>query len=189
MTAGSPQRTAVLTCVRNEGMWLLEWVAYHRAIGFDEIFIASNDCTDGSDAMLDRLEQMGLIHHIRTQARPGISPQEAGCAQALAHPAMVAVDWVLHIDVDEFLMVHIGAGGIQDLLAEVGEADVIALTWRMFGSGGRRLWPGGSVLQSCTRSEAGCAGAARCRNAPSAPRCSGGSIPTCRRTRAAPMWC
>lgn len=144
---------AALTCARNEGLWLLEWVAYHRAIGFEKIFVASNDCTDGSDAMLDRLAELGHIIHIRNTGIPGVSPQEAGCRLALAHPEMADVEWLLHIDTDEFLHVSTGAGRIGDLLAAVGPADVITVSWRMFGSNGRRIWPGGLVLETCTLTE------------------------------------
>lgn len=150
----APQpRTAVLTCIRNEGMWLLEWVAYHRAIGFDAIFVASNDCTDGSDAMLDRLAERGEVIHLRNPVPPGVAPQVAGCALALAHPAMAAVDWALHIDVDEFLNVTAGSGRVADLLSAVGPADCIAVSWQMYGSSGLRHWPGGMVLDRFRRAE------------------------------------
>jgi len=146
-------RRAIVVCVRNEGLWLLEWIAYHRAIGFDRLFVASNDCTDGSDLMLDRLHDLGEVIHLRNSVPPGVSPQEAGCALALAHPAMADVEWLLHIDIDEFLHVSAGAGRIDDLLAAAGPCDCIAISWRMFGSAGRRIWDGGSVLETNTRSE------------------------------------
>src|SRR5699024_4672828 len=52
----APPRAAsghVLMCsMRDEGPFALEFVAHHRAIGFDRIFIASNDCRDGTDLLL-----------------------------------------------------------------------------------------------------------------------------------------
>lgn len=153
----APQRTkrAVLAAARNEGMWLLEWVAYHRAIGFDLVFVATNDCTDGSDKMMARLAELGAIIHIPHQPPAGMSPQVAGCDLALAHPAMAEVEWLLHIDVDEFLNITCGAGRIDDLItaAQADTADCIALTWKMFGSDGQRLWAGGSVLETFSKTE------------------------------------
>lgn len=122
--------TAVISCQRNEALWLCEWVAYHRAIGFDRIFVVSNDCTDGSDLILDRLEALGEVIHLRQSPPPGTAPQPAGCALALAHPAMAEVEWALHSDSDEFLNVTCGAGQVGDLLAAVGEADCIAIGCR-----------------------------------------------------------
>ena len=49
--------TAVLT-VRNEAAFLIEWVAHHLGIGFTDLVVLSNDCDDGTDAMLDRLAEV-----------------------------------------------------------------------------------------------------------------------------------
>lgn len=131
--------TAVISCQRNEALWLCEWVAFHRSIGFDKIFVASNDCTDGSDLILDRLEALGEVIHIRHSPPEGIAPQVAGCGLLLDHPAMEDVEWALHIDTDEFLNVTCGLGKIHDLLAAVSDADCIAIAWRMFGTKGQRV--------------------------------------------------
>ena len=55
--------TAVL-CVRNEGAFLLEWLAHHRAAGVTDFLVFSNDCDDGTDAMLDRLAGLGWLTHL-----------------------------------------------------------------------------------------------------------------------------
>ena len=47
-----PQFLAIL-CVRNEAAFLLDWLAHHRATGFTDFLVFSNDCTDGTDLMLD----------------------------------------------------------------------------------------------------------------------------------------
>ena len=67
--------TAVLT-VRNEGAFLLEWVAHHLGIGFTDLVILSNDCDDGTDRMLDRLAEIAPVHHLRNEA-----PHEDGGVQ------------------------------------------------------------------------------------------------------------
>ena len=42
----------------------------------------------------------------------------------------------MHLDIDEFLNIHVGEGQITDLIAVLPDADAIALTWRMFGNNG-----------------------------------------------------
>ncbi|MGL4310820.1 MAG: glycosyltransferase family 2 protein [Paracoccaceae bacterium] len=144
---------AVATCMRNEGLILLEWVAHHRSIGFDRVFVASNNCNDLTEAMLDRLEAMGEVIHIRNQPGPGEAPQVSGMRGILAHPAMADVEWLLHIDADEFLNVSTGAGKVDDMLSAVGPCDAIALAWRMFGSAGETEWRSGSILARHTRTQ------------------------------------
>ncbi len=46
--------------MRNEGPYILEWLAHHRAIGVRDALIYSNDCDDGSDALLDLLAGAGM---------------------------------------------------------------------------------------------------------------------------------
>ena len=50
----------IVSTMKNEAPYILEWVAYHKAIGFDAFLIYTNDCTAGTDFMLDRLEELGV---------------------------------------------------------------------------------------------------------------------------------
>lgn len=63
--------------MRNEGQFILEWVAYFRTLGFDEILVMTNDCDDGSDKMLDRLEKMGELMHIDNTELDDLPPPRA----------------------------------------------------------------------------------------------------------------
>ena len=152
-----PSDLAVIACQRNEAMWLLEWVAFQHAVGFNQVFVISNDCTDNSDRMLDRLASMGEVVHLRQQTTPGAAPQVTGCALALDHPRMAEVAWAFHCDIDEYLNVTCGEGKVADLIETVlraGPTDCIAVNWRMFGSAGRRSWHGAPVLTTFTLTEA-----------------------------------
>jgi len=126
---------AVLT-VRNEGAFLLEWLAHHRSVGFTDFLVFSNDCDDGTDAMLDRLAALGLLTHIPNPGPHPQGPQWAALKQASAHPMFAAADWAMVLDIDEFVNIHVGAHRIPDLLAALPDATAIPLTWRMFGNAG-----------------------------------------------------
>lgn len=125
------------TCQRNEGPFLLEWIAYHRLIGVSDFIVFSNDCEDGSDAMLARLQDHGVLRHIPQEVEKGKSVQWQAL-QRLAKERMTAgADWVLFSDMDEFPMVHAGAQRLPDAIAAMPEGtDAIALPWRLFGAAG-----------------------------------------------------
>jgi hypothetical protein len=129
-------RATLVTTLKNEASFLLEWVAHHRAIGFTDLVIFTNDCEDGTDLMADRLQSIGLACHIANPGPWAEGPQWAALKQAERHGAVRDADWVLVADVDEFVNIHAGAGLLTDLLAEVPQADAIAITWRMFGNAG-----------------------------------------------------
>lgn len=141
---------AVVCCMRNEAVFLPEWVAYHLSIGFDRIFLVTNGCQDGTDLIADRLAQTEPLIHIRNPVQPGEPPQAIGLPFALHHPVMADVEWLLHIDADEFLNVTAGAGRVDDLIAVAGNCDCIAVAWRYIASGGRAEWTGGSLIAEQT---------------------------------------
>ncbi len=149
----TPPRTkrAIIVCMRNEGVFVPEWVAYHRAIGFDRIFMVTNNCQDGTDLIADRLAELEPLIHIRNEVPPGMPPQTAGLRHVQDHPAMADVEWALHVDADEFLNVSIGSGMVDDLIAVAGHSDCIALAWRYMASGGRKIWDGGSLIAEQTQ--------------------------------------
>ena len=126
---------AILT-VRNEGAFLMEWLAHHRAVGFTDFLVFSNDCTDGTDIMLDRLAGLDALTHIRNPPPHPQGPQWAALKTASSHPLFAAADWAMVLDIDEFLNIHAGAHKIPDLLAALPHATAITLTWRMFGNAG-----------------------------------------------------
>ncbi len=126
---------AVLT-VRNEAAFLLEWLAHHRIAGISDFLVFSNDCADGTDLMLDRLAAMGVLTHVPNPGPHPKGPQWQALALADRHPLKTAADWVLVIDIDEFVNVQAGDGTIPALLAALPDATAIPLTWRMFGNAG-----------------------------------------------------
>ena len=142
--------TAVL-CVKNEGAFLLEWLAHHRACGITDFLVFSNDCDDGTDAMLDRLEELGWLTHLRNPGPHPEGPQWAALKRADRHPLVTGADWVLPLDIDEFVNVHVGDRTIPALLAALPGATAITLTWRVFGNAGVVGYVDTPVTESFTR--------------------------------------
>jgi Glycosyl transferase family 2 len=127
---------AILT-VKNEAAFLLDWLAYHRTLGFTDILVLSNDCTDGTDQMLDRAQAMGLLTHLRNDGPHDDSPQWSALKRADKHPALAAADWALFFDIDEYVNIHVGARRLPDLIAALpADTTALTLTWRLFGNAG-----------------------------------------------------
>ncbi|MEM9010597.1 MAG: glycosyltransferase family 2 protein [Pseudomonadota bacterium] len=141
---------AVLT-VRNEAAFLLEWLAHHRVVGFSDVLVFSNDCADGTDALLDRLMARGLLTHVRNAATDDGGVQWSALKQADKHPLTRAADWILPFDIDEFVNIHAGDGRLADLFAALPEATAITLTWRLFGNGGIVRYADAPVTEQFTR--------------------------------------
>lgn len=128
--------------MRNEAAFLLEWVAYHRVIGFSQIVVCANPSTDGTDKLLAALAEAGAITYLPTEPGLDQSPLEAAAATFEAKVGYrdgVCYGW---LDADEFLNVHCGEGKVPDLITALGAAQGIMLNWRLFGTNGHQHFPG-----------------------------------------------
>jgi hypothetical protein len=135
--------------MKDEGPFVIEWVAHHLAIGFTDLVVYTNDCSDGTDDMLVRLEELGLCHHRRNVIPQGIRPQPSALNYAQDEPVVGQSDWVMVFDADEFLSIKYGDGTLDDLIAaaKAQNATGIVVTWRIFGSGGVVDWSRAPVTE------------------------------------------
>jgi Glycosyl transferase family 2 len=119
---------------KNEGKYIVEWLAYHFAIGVDRFIVFSNDSEDDQLPLLRKLSSKEPRLTVIDWPSPlGDSPQRAAYRQALR---MISTEWVCFIDIDEFL-VPTRHSTITSYLEGV-PADVysIHVNWRNFGSSG-----------------------------------------------------
>lgn len=133
---GGNRRVLAVITLRNEGAFLLDWLAHHRRVGFTDFLVFSNDCQDGTDRMLDRLQAMGWLTHLPNPGPWKEGPQWAALKTASHHPLTRSADWVMPIDIDEFVTVHVDDGTLAALFDALPQATALPLTWRMFGNGG-----------------------------------------------------
>ncbi|MBB3996025.1 hypothetical protein GGR95_003691 [Sulfitobacter undariae] len=128
-------RTAIVTTMKNEGPFILEWIAYHQAIGVKDFLVYTNDCDDGTDTMFDLLQERGIVQHRQNPFKEmELKPQHAALQAAEGEAMMQNADWIICMDVDEFINIKVGDGHLRDLYNAVGDANMISCTWRLFGN-------------------------------------------------------
>jgi hypothetical protein len=86
--------------------------------------------------MLDRLQDLGWLRHVPNPGPYRGGPQWAALKQADRHPLVAGADWLITLDIDEFINVKVGDRTLSALVAALPEATAIPLTWRMFGNAG-----------------------------------------------------
>jgi hypothetical protein len=153
--AGAGHRTVIVTTMKNEAPFILEWLAYHRAIGVEGVLVYTNDCTDGTDAMLELLQDKGLVRHRDNPYRQtGLKPQHAALQAAEDEEIVRAADWGICMDVDEYLNIRLGDGRLPGLYAAMEAAlpgaNMISATWRLFGNGGVHAYADRFVTEQFT---------------------------------------
>ena len=118
---------------KDEGPYLIEWVAHHRLLGINRIVIYNNDSSDGSDRLLDGMATAGLIEHRIWPSVAGRSAQRSAYGDAAAR---CTTRWIMFLDLDEFFAPTDG-GSIDAFLGRFApDVSAIAMNWRVFGSAG-----------------------------------------------------
>lgn len=145
-------RYTVATKVKNEGAFLLEWVAWQKMLGFDDILVVHNDCDPVFKAMLACLETAGWItaqEHAPAKGRL-VGPSAQNCIKQ--HPLVKETDWLFICDVDEYLVIHDGAQTVPDFLKDrhLKEAGFV-VQWKTFGTSGRHTWKDRFLHRAFTR--------------------------------------
>ncbi len=123
-------RVFTATCMKDEGPFILEWLAWHKAIGVTDLVVFTNDCTDGTDALLDRLADLGHLTHLPNPALATGLTAFQPVALAYAHQLrqMREADVFISMDVDEFINIRVGDGTLKALFMATGAFDVISMS-------------------------------------------------------------
>lgn len=149
----------IAAIAKNEGPYLLEWIAYHRVVGADRIVIMDNDSTDGSQFLLRALDGIDAVTYIPWPTRTvykNFEKHRTGPQVPAYHFAwrleqhLGRTGWIGFIDLDEFV-VPTAAESIGEVLGQFPEASAVGVNWRIFGSGGLETQPAGLVMKNFTR--------------------------------------
>lgn len=146
-TAAKGPSLAIVTCIKNEGEDLVEWLCFHRRIGVSRFVIYDNLSTDATARILDNVpfKDEIVVHRIADE-----EAQKVAFLDALKR-YRDELDWVAFIDGDEFI-VPLTEGSLLDKLAELERlgVDGFGIHWRIFGSSGFEERPPGLLTKSFT---------------------------------------
>ncbi|MBT1445356.1 glycosyltransferase [Shewanella sp. JM162201] len=124
---------------KNEHPYIIEWLAFHRLMGFDRFYIADNESDDGSSELLSALHHAGLITCLRFPTPKDSAPQ-LPAYNRLLNTYGRELDWLAFIDADEFIVPEPG-WSVRDVLAPLSkdpQVGAIGMNWAVFGSSGQQ---------------------------------------------------
>lgn len=144
----------IITTMKNEAPYILEWVAHHLVLGFDHIVVFTNDCTDTTNEILMALQDRGHVtFQPNHRGHGGI--HRAALRRARRMEVVRNADWLYVTDADEFLNIHVGDHSVDALIAASGgeDVDVIMIPWRIFSYNRRSILRDAPVTRQFTDAE------------------------------------
>ncbi|MGQ4273181.1 glycosyltransferase family 92 protein [Terrihabitans sp. B22-R8] len=146
---------AIAVMVKNERVYIEEWIRFHQAVGIRHFYFYDDASTDGTFEIVAKTLPNQNFTVIPWHMRLADAPREVvlnAQALAFAHALLnfgAGYRWMAFIDVDEFLLPKTG-DNIEDALVGAQGFPIIALPWHMFGTSGHRTRPSGPVLRNYT---------------------------------------
>lgn len=126
---------------KDQARYLVEWIAYHCAIGFDRFVLYDNVSTDGGS---DAIRRSPLSERVAVIQWP---QDQLSAYRHFIDIFAPAYEWAAFIDVDEFIL-PLGGHSLQDVLRRCADASAVLVNGRVFGPSGHEEPPPGLVIES-----------------------------------------
>lgn len=142
----TPKKIAIASIQRNRNKYIIEWIAFHLAVGFNQFYIYCHKTDDGMTETLLRMSEKYPIEVFTMEMND--FPQLIAYQHAYANYGS-SVDWMAFIDGDEFLFTT-ESENISQALSLFDNAPISALGafWKCYGSNGHILDPEGLVIEN-----------------------------------------
>ncbi|WP_081368908.1 glycosyltransferase family 92 protein [Granulibacter bethesdensis] len=141
-------KSAVCLVVRDEAQDILEWVAFHSAVGFDTQIIFDNCSTDETPRLLQAISKIVDVRVIPWQNRGALYQENAYLTAASIFRK--EFEWMAFIDSDEFFIPELPVS-LEKYLQAFPNAGGIAVNWALYGSNNHQQSPDGFIIKNFTR--------------------------------------
>ncbi|MDO4171031.1 MAG: glycosyltransferase family 92 protein [Lachnospiraceae bacterium] len=139
---------SVVAIVKNEGLYIREWIEFHKIVGVTKFYIYDNESNDQLEKILASYIKSGEVVY---EYFPGKSKQLDAYNNAVKKYKN-NTKYMAFIDLDEYLMPsHYGEKlpeVIDSILSINKHAAGVGVTWRIFGSSGHINKPKGMVIEN-----------------------------------------
>lgn len=140
-----------MAIAKNEGDYIQEWCAFHKAVGVDVIYLYDNESFDDMKEKLKPFINSGFVkyHYAEGQGiqmvvyKKAFSKHRKECK------------YLTFIDCDEFLYTNDGGKNLKQSVKTFFKKNLntggIAVNWRIFGDNGHATKPEGLCMEAFTK--------------------------------------
>lgn len=121
---------------KNEGLYIVEWLAWYKLLGLEKVLIITNDNEDHSEELLYALQKAGHIEFIDVTNIPleNDSIGRRSTKALMEWPYLYDYEYIFNIDLDEFLYIQKGLD-IKNLEPYIFKFPCLFINWVKFTPG------------------------------------------------------
>jgi hypothetical protein len=150
--ASKPRRYLAIAAICKDGApYLAEWIAFHRLVGVEHVFLYDNGSTDDWMSAVAPFIEEGFVTPIQWatfDANTSFSTQNLQTAHAISNFGP-DFRWMVNLDIDEFLFPVVG-DDVRETLEAYEDLPSLAVPWIMYGFCGHNERPEGLVIENYT---------------------------------------
>lgn len=139
---------AIAAILKNEALYIDEWINYHLLLGIDKFYLYDNESSDEVKNILKPYIEKGIVDYTYL---PGRAKQLDAYIDAL-HKGRGKSKYIIFIDLDEFLVLSKPNAElfetIEFLFKKNQKTSAIAVNWYVYGSSGYINKPEGLVIEN-----------------------------------------
>lgn len=139
-------KLSICAIMKNEGLYLVEWLEFHKLVGVERFYLYDNDSTDNTKDILNSYIDSGEVIYCYWPQRPGQIPAYSHCLENHKQES----EWMAFVDLDEFLFPTKG-DDIKEILDKFIDVPALAVNWLLFGTSNHETKPEGLQIENFTK--------------------------------------
>jgi hypothetical protein len=132
--------------LKDENVYLPEWIAYHRAVGVEHFYLYDNESAVPVATTLGPEVNAGLVTVLRRTGRAQQGPAYEDCLARYRNDSV----WIAFIDIDEFIVPKMSVD-LRLVVKDYERFGGVGFNWQTFGSSGLLRRPEGLQIEAFTR--------------------------------------
>lgn len=142
-------KTSICAIIKDEHLFLEEWIDYHLSIGFDRIYLYEDFTSSSHSEITDKYKDKVELHSMREipTCKEGKTSRQCAVYNWFLSNMQDKTDWCLFIDIDEFLRFEDGYT-LSNLIDEFKEYHGIQIWWKVYGCNGHIERPNTGVQEA-----------------------------------------
>lgn len=133
--------------MKNEGLYIKEWLDYHILVGVEKFYLYDNESTDNTTEILKPYIERGIVDYTYW---PGKKQQKITYRDSINKHAM-ETRWMAIIDLDEFLVPVHNKTVTEYLKTLPSNFAQLVVGWVIYGSSGHKERQKGLVMENYKR--------------------------------------
>ena len=140
---------SLMTIMRGEAPYILDWAKYHLGLGFDHLYIYDNDPLNDNTA--SNILRGNFSTQEVTIQKVFEDTKQAECMNKAITSLKGVTRWLALFDVDEYMTVKTPFTDIKQELINYESYPALCVHWRLFGSNGHQKYEDKPVPERFTR--------------------------------------